>query len=114
MTPPPPRSTLFPYTTLFRSRAQAAERPEHRVLEIDEELARDKMRVVEDVAVVGDLAARDAGLAQESEPMRGELRARDALDLDDERRAIAAARVGIREARIRLEGAKPEHATERR
>src|SRR5689334_23891137 len=23
MTPPPPRSTLFPYTTLFRSRAEA-------------------------------------------------------------------------------------------
>src|SRR5699024_12597008 len=29
MTPPPPRSTLFPYTTLFRSARQAQEDPQH-------------------------------------------------------------------------------------
>src|SRR6266480_5662586 len=38
MRPPPPRSTLFPYTTLFRSPAQAREqqrKPREQAIEID-------------------------------------------------------------------------------
>src|SRR3712207_8992473 len=35
----PPRSTLFPYTTLFRSRREEAAREERRALGVSDELA---------------------------------------------------------------------------
>src|SRR5262245_65106267 len=35
----PPRSTLFPYTTLFRSRRQVGEPPDHRVQDLAPQLA---------------------------------------------------------------------------
>ena len=61
-------------------RAERADRPETGVLEVDEELAREEMWIVEDPAVVLDLAARDAGVAQEREPVRGGPRCGDLLD----------------------------------
>jgi len=70
------------------------------VLQIDEELPRGKMGILEDVLVVGDLPAGNAGVAQKLEPVRGRLRPRDVLDQGDERGAVTAARVGISEARV--------------
>src|SRR5688572_32076976 len=46
---PPPRSTLFPYTTLFRSRARAVE------------LGATGIRVADDVVVLRPAAGADAG-----------------------------------------------------
>src|SRR3712207_7476636 len=37
----PPRSTLFPYTTLFRSRPDRERRPPHRALDVERHEARD-------------------------------------------------------------------------
>ena len=68
-------------------------------------ISRDEMRVVEHVPVVRDLAARNAGVAKEPEPVRGGLRPGDPLDLGDERRTVTATRVRIRETRIGFEGA---------
>src|SRR3712207_8641032 len=52
----PPRSTLFPYTTLFRSRAEAEARAE----EIHAEVARTDARRAEEEAAKADEAVKEA------------------------------------------------------
>src|SRR5205823_842146 len=95
-----------------KGRAQAAKCAEDGMLEIDEELSREKVRILEDIAVVGELAAWNSGVAKKPEPVRRLLRARDLLDLGNELHAVAEARVRIREPPIRLEGTEPERAAE--
>src|SRR5207245_2726475 len=93
-------------------RAETTERAEHRVLEVDEELPGDEMRVVEDVAVIRDLPTRNAGVSQERQPVHGGLGASDLLDRRDELLAVMAPCVRVTEARVRFERAEPEYNAE--
>src|SRR5437762_8936587 len=74
MTPRPPRSTLFPYTTLFRSRLEIRDR------EVEERLPR--LRVPDRAAVTDDypLAVRrdpDAGERASRRELLAELRSEE-------------------------------------
>src|SRR5262245_63304782 len=67
MTRPPPRSTLFPYTTLFRSelvgRTQAVDRRDH-------EYARVAVEWIREGPGIGELAARSEEHTSELQSLR--------------------------------------------
>src|SRR2546425_5906585 len=53
----PPRSTLFPYTTLFRSLRRALHRPDHgELIDRDARVPRVRQNVLDRLAVVGQAA----------------------------------------------------------
>src|SRR5687768_17695894 len=72
MTPLPPRSTLFPYTTLFRSRPQVRPHPHGRLLRLggDPEKRKDA-RARERQQVDGGAAPRGPGSRVGAEEARG-------------------------------------------
>src|SRR2546422_5540968 len=71
----PPRSTLFPYTTLFRSPLLALMRPGERTLLVAEQLRLDQ-RVRDRAAVDGDERLVAAGDPSRSEEHTSELQSR--------------------------------------
>src|SRR5439155_21243528 len=81
-------------------RAQRAHGAKPRMLEVDEEVARDEVWIVEYRGVVLDLAARDTGRAQDREPVRGRSCRRDLLDEPDELVRVLAPHGPVGEAPI--------------
>src|SRR3712207_9310663 len=98
----PPRSTLFPYTTLFRSGGGAARRPDQGPVVVDVDTVR-TARIVETHEAVGTarayesimVTAKVAGIVQEIAFQEGQkVKAGDVLvrmDADERRADIAAA-----------------------